>query len=359
MVDILPNRRIKGRGAVSNRVGRFETEVRVDVDDGWGASEVEPPKLRTTLGIDTARSVITYNDSPDIGFDRSINPYRGCEHGCIYCFARPTHAWLGLSSGRDFESKLFYKPDAACRLARELRNRKYRPAVIALGTNTDPYQPIERKQRLTRQILEVLAEFNHPFGIVTKSALVTRDLDIIGPMAARGLASVTVSVTTLDTDLSRRLEPRASHPAKRLATIRALKDGGVPTSVLFAPVIPALNEWELDRVLEAAALAGAENAGYVLLRLPHEIKRLFAEWLEHNTPDTANHVLSLIRQMRGGALYDAEFGTRMRGSGPLADLLRMRFKAACRRLGLNKRRKELDTSQFCPPPATGDQLSML
>lgn len=359
MVDILPDCRIKGRGAVSNRVGRYETEAQVAVDDGWGASEVEPPKLRTTLGIDTARSVITYNDSPDIGFDRSINPYRGCEHGCIYCFARPTHAWLGLSPGRDFESKLFYKPDAACRLAHELRNPKYRPAVIAFGTNTDPYQPVEREQRLTRQILEVLAEFNHPFGIVTKSALVTRDLDIIGPMAARGLASVTVSVTTLDAGLTRRLEPRASHPAKRLAAIRTLKDSGVPVSVLFAPVIPALNEWELDRVLEAAALAGAENAGYVLLRLPLEIKQLFTEWLEHNTPDTARHVLSLIRKMRGGALYEAEFGTRMRGSGPLADLLRQRFRAACRRLGLNQRRPELDTSQFCPPPAAGDQLSLL
>lgn len=359
MVDILPDRRIKGRGAVSNRVGRYETEARVDTDDGWGASEVEPPKLRTTLGIDTARSVITYNDSPDIGFDRSINPYRGCEHGCIYCFARPTHAWLGLSPGRDFESKLFYKPDAASRLSHELRNPKYRPEVIALGTNTDPYQPVEREQRLTRQILETLAEFNHPFGIVTKSALVTRDLDIIGPMAARGLASVTVSVTTLDAGLARRLEPRASHPMKRLAAIRTLREGGVPVSVFFAPVIPALNDWELDRVLEAAASAGAENASYVLLRLPLEIKQLFKEWLKHNEPDKASHVLSLIRQMRGGALYEAEFGKRMRGSGPLADLLRQRFKAACRRLGLNQRHTELDTSQFCPPPATGDQLSML
>ncbi len=296
MVDILPDRKIKGRGAISNRTGRFEPAERVAIDDGWRTPQEDAPKLHTTLSIDRARSVITYNDSPDVGFDRSINPYRGCEHGCIYCFARPTHAWLGLSPGLDFETRLFYKPDAPERLAEQLRHPKYRPATLAIGTNTDPYQPIEGECRLTRQVLEVLAEFRHPFGIVTKSALVTRDLDIIGPMAASGLASVTITLTTLDGGLSRCLEPRAPQPNRRLAAIKALRDASVPVSVLFAPVIPALNDWELERVLEAAAAAGADGAGYVLLRLPREIKQLFIEWLEAHIPDKASRVLSLMRQ---------------------------------------------------------------
>ncbi len=359
MMDILPDREIKGRGAISNRAGRFEPTNHVAIDDGWQTPEEDAPRLNTTLSIDHARSVITYNDSPDVGFDRSINPYRGCEHGCIYCFARPTHAWLGLSPGLYFESKLFYKPDAPERLAQELRHSKYRPAAIAIGTNTDPYQPIERECRLTRQILGVLAAFRHPFGIVKKSALVARDLDIIGPMAARGLASVTITVTTLDDGLTRRLEPRAAHPKRRLATIKTLREAGVPVSVLFAPVIPALNDWELDRVLEAAARAGADGAGYVLLRLPREIKQLFIEWLETHEPDKANRVLSLIRQTRGGELYEPTFGERMRGSGPVAQLLEQRFKACCRRLGLNRRSLTLQTSEFRPLPMAGDQLRLL
>ena len=359
MVDILPQRKIKGRGAISNRAGRFEPKERVAVDDGWQMAEEDAPKLRTTLSVDRARSIISYNDSPDVGFDRSINPYRGCEHGCIYCFARPTHALLGLSPGLDFETKLFYKPDAAALLAEELRHPNYRPATVAIGTNTDPYQPVERERRLTRQLLEVLAEFRHPFGIVTKSALVTRDLDIIGPMAARGLASVTITVTTLDGGLTQRLEPRAAHPKRRLAAIKELQTAGVPVSVLFAPVIPALNDWELERVLEAAASAGADGAGYVLLRLPLEIKQLFSEWLETHVPDKANRVLSLIRQTRGGALYDSTFGQRMRGSGPVAQLLEQRFKTRCRRLGINRRSRALSAGQFRAPPVAGDQLKLL
>jgi DNA repair photolyase len=357
-VDILPDRKIKGRGAISNRTGRFERTERVAVDDGWQSPEELPPKLRTTLSIDRARSVITYNDSPDVGFDRSVNPYRGCEHGCVYCFARPTHAWLGLSPGLDFETRLFYKPDAPERLAEELRHPKYRPAALAIGTNADPYQPIERECRLTRKVLEVLAEFRHPFGIVTKSALVTCDLDIIGPIAASGLASVTVTLTTLDGGLSRRLEPRAPQPNLRLAAIEALREAGVPVSVLFAPVIPTLNDWELDRVLEAAAAAGADGAGYVPLRLPREIKQLFIEWLETHVPDKASHVLSLIRQTRGGILYESTFGERMHGSGPVAQLLEQRFRACCRRLGMNRRSLALETGKFQPPPMAGDQLRL-
>ena len=362
---LLPDRPTKGRGAVSNRSGRYESEERVAVDDGWGGVPAEgeeeaelPPGPRTTVGIDTTRTIIARNDSPDIPFDRSINPYRGCEHGCIYCFARPTHSYLGLSPGLDFETKLLMKPDAADLLKRELRNPRYRCDVMAMGTNTDPYQPIEREHRITRQILEVLDAHNHPVSIVTKSALVMRDIDILGPMARRGLAVVGVSVTTLDRDLARTMEPRASTPPRRLAAIAALSAAGIPTSVMVAPIIPALNDMEIERILAASAAAGAKSAAYVLLRLPLEIKDLFEEWLAANVPDRAKRVLDLIRQTREGRLNDAQFGKRMTGSGPVAQLVRQRFKLAIKKLGLNQRTWNLDVTKFRVPPGPGDQLSL-
>ncbi len=357
--DRLPERPRKGRGAVSNRSGRFEAHERAAVDDGWDDPDDDLPPLRTTLTVDSARTVITRNRSPDVPFDRSINPYRGCEHGCVYCFARPTHAFLGLSPGLDFETKLFYKPDAAALLEQELRRPGYAPRTIAMGTNTDPYQPTERDLKLTRSILEVLAAFDHPVGIVTKSSLVLRDLDILAPMAARGLAQVCVSVTTLDRDLARRMEPRAATPPRRLDTVRRLAGAGVPVAVLAAPMIPALNDHELEAILQAAAAAGADRASYILLRLPLEIKQLFEEWLREHVPDRADHVLGLIRETRGGALYTPAFGTRMKGTGPYADLLAARFRRACRRLGLNARTHDLDTGRFAVPPAVGDQLRLL
>ena len=355
----VPDRPRKGRGAVSNRIGRFEALAKEVVDDGWGTVDEELPPLRTSLTIDTARSVIARNASPDIPFDQSINPYRGCEHGCVYCYARPTHAFLGLSPGLDFETRLFYKPDAAHLLESELRHPRYKPKLIALGSNTDPYQPVERELCLTRSILEVLARFNHPVGIVTKSALVLRDLDILAPMARKGLAQVFLSVTTLDRDLARHLEPRAATPPRRLEAIARLTAAGVPSGVMAAPMIPALNDHELESILAACAERGASSAGYVLLRLPLEIKDLFTEWLRNHAPDRADRVLSLVRQTRDGALYTSEFGKRMRGSGAVADLLNARFKTACRRLGLNRGRSSLDPSQFRVPPAKGDQLRLL
>ena len=369
MVDVIPETPRKGRGAVSNPTGRYEPETRHRVDDGWhseaaGAAEEkldDLPPLRTHVTEEAARSVITRNTSPDISFDRSINPYRGCEHGCVYCFARPSHAYMGLSPGLDFESRLFAKTDAPAVLERELRKPGYRCGVIAMGTNTDPYQPIEREYRVMRGILEVLAAFEHPVSIVTKSALVLRDLDILAPMAAKGLAAVGVSVTTLDGDLARRMEPRAATPARRLATLRELTAAGVPTTVMAAPMIPGLNDGELDAILAAASAAGVKRAGYVLLRLPLELKGLFEEWLANHRPDRAAKVLSLIRQCRGGRLYDSSFGGRMHGEGPYADLLGQRFDAACRRLGLNARRGHdggLDTSRFRPPAQVGDQLAL-
>ena len=358
MVWQLPERAHKGRGAVSNRVGRFETMDRFAINDGWSLESDEPERVTTTLSVDTARTVIARNNSPDVPFDRSINPYRGCEHGCSYCFARPTHAFYGLSSGLDFESRLFYKPDAVERLRKELDDPKYCPDVIALGTNTDPYQPVEREQRLTRQILEVLAEYNHPFGIVTKSDLVLRDADIIGPMAAKGMAVVTLSVTTLDRNLARKLEPRAPTPSKRLAAIGSLSALGIPTGVLAAPMIPSLNDMELEKILESAARAGATGAGYVMLRLPLEIADLFREWLETHFPDKAAHVLNLVKQTRGGVMYDSRWGQRAVGSGPYADLLRQRYKLALRKYGLDKRVLDLDLKQFRRPPRAGDQLDL-
>ena len=354
----LPDRARKGRGAVSNDVGRFEANARIAVDDGWLTEDETPERVSTTLTAEAARKVITRNQSPDVPFDRSINPYRGCEHGCIYCFARPTHAYYGLSPGLDFETKLFYKPDAAERLRAELSHPKYTAAVMVLGTNTDPYQPVEREQRLTRHILEVLAEFNHPFGIVTKSDLVLRDADIIAPMAAKGMAVVTLSVTTLDRELARKLEPRAPTPSKRITAISSLAALGIPTSVLAAPMIPALNDMELEKILETASRAGASGAGYVMLRLPLEISDLFKEWLENHYPDRANHVLSLVRQTRRGAMYDSRWGQRAVGSGPYADLLNQRFKLALKKYGLDKRSLNLDSSQFQRPPRAGDQLDL-
>ena len=377
MVEEVSDRPRKGRGAVSNRSGRFEAHARVGVDDGWPGDgwpgdgwpgdgwpgdgwpgeDDEPAPLRTTLLVDAARSVVAKNDSPDIPFSRSVNPYRGCEHGCVYCFARPTHAFLGLSPGLDFETKLFYKPDAADLLRRELARPSYRVGTLALGANTDPYQPVERQTRLTRSILEVLAEARHPVGVVTKSALVLRDLDILASMAARGLASVAVSVTTLDRKLARTMEPRAATPPRRLETIRQLTEAGVPVAVLASPMIPGLNDHELDAILEAATAAGASRANYILLRLPLELKALFEEWLRTHAPNRAARVLKLIRDTRDGALYESAFGRRMTGRGPYAEALTARFAAACRRLGLNRRRWDLDTSQF-RPPATSGQLSL-
>ncbi len=339
----------RGRAAASNAVGRFERLGRETFDDGWGSLDEEPPPLATEVAVDATRSIINHIDSPDLPFDRTVNPYRGCEHGCIYCYARPTHTYLGYSAGLDFESRLLMKPDAPALLRRELARPGYRCTPIALGMNTDAYQPIERRYCITRGILGVLAEARHPFSLVTKSALVERDIDLIAPMAAQGLALVYVSITTLDRTLARRLEPRAAAPERRLETLRRLATAGIPCGVMTAPVIPALNDAELERILGAAAQAGASQAGYVLLRLPHELAGLFEEWLRLHYPLRADHVLSLIRQSHGGRVYDADFTSRMHGQGPFADLVARRFRLACRRFGLNARRQHLDCTQFCPP----------
>ena len=353
----VPHTPRKGRGSISNESGRFEAQARHAIDDGWTRDEDEPSPA-TVLSEDTTRTIIARNTSPDVPFDRSINPYRGCEHGCIYCFARPSHAYLGLSPGLDFETRLFYKPEAARLLEAELRRPNYSCDVIAMGTNTDPYQPVERDKQITRQILEVLSAFDHPVGIVTKSALVLRDLDILAPMAERGLAQVCVSVTTLDRDLARRLEPRAATPPRRIETIRALAAAGIPTGVMAAPMIPGLNDHELEAILGEASAAGAAIASYILIRLPLEISYLFKEWLETHTPDRARRVMSLIRETRGGKVYRSGFGQRMRGTGTYAELLKRRFELAVARLGLNQRRLELDTGLFKRPPATGDQMEL-
>ena len=350
--------RINGRGARSNASSRYDALNYVGFDDGWSETEDVLPPLTTEVMRDTTRSIIARNTSPDISFNQSINPYRGCEHGCSYCFARPTHAYLGLSPGLDFETKLLFKPDAAKLLEAELSKPSYSPQVIAIGTNTDPYQPIEREYRIARSILEVLNRFNHPVGIVTKSGLITRDIDILSDMAARGLAKVALSVTTLDRRLARHMEPRAATPTKRLETIRALAAAGIPTGVMVAPIIPALTNEEIESILSAAADAGAETAGYVLLRLPLEIKDLFREWLETHEPGRAKHVMSLLRDMRGGKDYDANWKTRMTGNGPCAQLIAQRFAMACRRLGLNRKRSVLDIGKFKVPPRVGDQLAL-
>ncbi|MHB8455437.1 MAG: PA0069 family radical SAM protein [Acidiferrobacterales bacterium] len=348
----------RGRGACSNRDGRFESAIHTAVDDGWGVLDEQIPVLRTTVSTERARTAIAHNHSPDVPFSQSINPYRGCEHGCIYCYARPTHSYLGLSAGLDFESRLFAKGNVAEVLRQELTRPGYRCEVIALGANTDPYQPIERDWRITRQVLEVLAQCSHPCTIVTKSSLVERDLELLQSMAAKRLVKVFVSITTLDRELARRMEPRAAAPQRRLMTLATLAAAGIPVGVLVAPVIPALNDSELERILEAAQAAGCREAGYVLLRLPHEVKDLFHEWLTRHYPQKAGHVVSLLRQSRGGKDYDAGFGSRMSGSGVLADLIARRFSGACRRFGLNERELSLDTSQF-RPPAAGGQMSLL
>jgi DNA repair photolyase len=347
-----------GRGAQTNRSGRFEPVSYEPTDDGW-ESLAELEALTTEVQEVPARRIITRNDSPDIGFDRSINPYRGCEHGCIYCFARPTHAFLGLSPGIDFETKLFAKTNAGQALERELADPSYRAETIAIGTNTDPYQPIERRYRIMRRILEILSATNHPVGIVTKSALVLRDMDILKSMAERGLVKVALSVTTLDRKLARAMEPRASTPDKRLETLARLVDAGIPAAVMVAPVIPGLNDMEMERILERAASIGVKNAGYVLLRLPLEIGDLFTEWLKANCPDRASRVLSLMRSTRGGKLYDAKWGERMRGDGPYAWMIGRRFELAAKRLGLNENSVELRTDLFTPPSLPGQQLSLL
>nr|WP_244644707.1 PA0069 family radical SAM protein [Azorhizobium oxalatiphilum] len=347
----------RGRGATSNAAGRFEPAARILFDDGWQNLDDLPP-FRTEVTEEHARTVITRNQSPDIGFDRSINPYRGCEHGCIYCFARPTHAYQGLSAGLDFETRLFVKPDAPELLARELSQPRYQPRTIALGTNTDPYQPIERRYEVTRRILQVLSDFGHPVGIVTKSALVARDIDILGPMAERGLAKVAISITTLDPQLARVMEPRAAAPHRRLATIRALVDAGIPTAVLTAPLIPALNDNEIERILDSASHMGATEAGYVTLRLPLEIADLFKEWLVAHFPDKARHVMALVRQMHGGKDYDSTFGKRGKGDGPYAWTIGRRFEIAARRLGLTGRSVKLTTAHFRRPTQPGKQLDL-
>jgi len=353
-----PSTIARGRGATSNASGRYESQAREAFDDGWTGDDATPAPLRTTMTAEKARTIITRNDSPDVGFDRSINPYRGCEHGCIYCYARPAHAYMGLSPGLDFESKLFFKPEAARLLERELSRPSYAPGVIHIGGNTDPYQPQERRLRVTRQVLEVLARFRHPFSIITKSALIARDLDIIGPMGQAGLARVAVSITTVDRKLARVMEPRAATPERRLDAVRQLGEAGAPTLVMMAPVIPGLNDPEIETVLRRAAEAGAIGAGYVALRLPLEIKDLFREWLETNLPDRAERVMSLVRQMRGGRDYDPQWGKRMKGEGPIADLIGQRFKIARRRFGLDRTFPPLDITQFKIPPKAGDQMDL-
>ena len=349
--------RRRGRGAQSNASGRYEPIARVAFDDGWQALEELPP-FKTTVTVDATRKIITRNDSPDISFDRSINPYRGCEHGCIYCFARPTHAYLGMSPGLDFESKLFMKPEAAKLLERELSDPKYSPRTIAIGTNTDPYQPIEKQYQIMRRILEVLEHFGHPVGIVTKSNLVLRDLDILSRMAKRNIAKVALSVTTLDPKLARVMEPRASTPARRIEALQKLSEAGVPTTVMVAPVIPAINDAEIERILDSAAAVGVKEAGYVLLRLPLEVRDLFREWLMANFPDRYRHVFKLMRDMRGGKDYDSKWGERQTGTGPIAWMIGRRFEATCDKLGLNKVRTRLTTEHFSPPKQEAPQLSL-
>jgi DNA repair photolyase len=349
---------LTGRGALSNPPGRFDKQRLEAVDDGWYQDEV-PDTIPTTLEPDEARAVITTNDSPDVGFDQSINPYRGCSHSCPFCYARPSHAYLGLSPGLDFETRLFYKADAARVLQAQLARPGYVCKPIMLGANTDPYQPIERRMRITRSILEVLTRTRHPVAVVTRSALVLRDLDLLGELARQGLTSVAFSVTTQDLALKRRLEPQAASPQARLRALATLTAAGVPCGVLFAPVIPALNDHEMEAVLAAAAQAGAGWAGYVLLRLPYEIKDLFAEWLTEHYPQRATHVMSLIRAMRGGRDNDPRFGSRMRGTGPYAQLLRNRFRLACQRLELrSSERATLTTALFRPPTTAGAQLHL-
>lgn len=341
----------RGRGATINPTSRFDKQEASVFDDGWetlNADFSELPPLRTTLMRDSSRSVISWNQSPDLGFDRAVNPYRGCEHGCVYCYARPSHAYLGYSPGLDFETKLLFKPDVAALLEKELRKPGYMARPLALGSNTDPYQPIERTLKLTREVLEVMDRFSHPVTIVTKSAGVLRDIDILQELATRNLVRVYLSVTTLDATLARRMEPRAATPMRRLQAITELSRAGIPTGVLAAPMIPALNDAEMERILEAASRAGAKQAGYVLLRLPHELKQIFEDWLHTHYPDRARHVLDLVRETRAGGLNDSRFGKRFTGTGVYADLLARRFSRAARQYGMEER-QDLDCSQFRAP----------
>jgi DNA repair photolyase len=349
-----------GRGAVSNSAGRFESFAKEVIDDGWGSLDEPLPPFETTVQAEPARSIITRNQSPDIPFDQSINPYRGCEHGCIYCYARPSHAYLNLSPGLDFESKLFFKRDAAHLLEQELSAPGYRCSPITIGANTDPYQPIEREYRVTREVIEVLARSRHPLSIITKSALIERDIDLLAPMAEKNLVLTLVSVTTLDDALKRTLEPRTASPRARLRTIRKLAQAGIPVQVMVAPVIPVLTDAELENILQAAAEAGARAAGYVLLRLPHELKVLFREWLEQHEPLKSQHVLTRLQAMHGGVDYDSRWGQRQRGSGEYAALLAQRFRLACARHGLNQGAAFVhDNSLFVPPLTAPKQLTLI
>lgn len=343
----------KGRGSISNATARFEKQTSEAVDDGWGNLDADAAPLKTEIIIDSSRSLINYNDSPDLPFDRSINPYRGCEHGCIYCFARPTHAYLGLSPGLDFESRILIKPDAAHLLREELSKKNYRCAPLALGTNTDPYQPLERQHRIMRQILDVLAETRHPLSIITKSSLIERDIDLLKPMAEQGLVNVCLSITTLDKSMARSLEPRAATPQRRLETIAKLTESGIPVGVMVAPVIPALNDHEMESVVKAAHAVGALNAEYILLRLPLEVADLFEEWLRQHYPLKADHVLNLIRQSRGGKSYNPAFHQRMLGTGSYAELIGQRFRLICKRLELDRGLPPLRTDLFHKPNLSG------
>jgi DNA repair photolyase len=348
----------RGRGARSNPTHRFEVEARSFLDDGW-ESLAELPPLKTEIFTENPKSIISRNDSPDISFDRSINPYRGCEHGCTYCYARPAHAYMGLSPGLDFESKLFIKPNAAALLREELTAPNYTPRTIALGANTDPYQPIEKQYRITRSIIEVLAEFKHPFGIVTKNHMVTRDIDLLAPLAKLGLVKVALSITTLEGTLARAMEPRASTPSKRLVAIEALAAAGIPTVVMIGPIIPGLNDHEIENILKAARAAGAREAGYTMLRLPHEVKGIFKDWLEKAYPDRYARVMAQVKDVRGGAESSARFGERMTGSGPVAWMIGRRFQLACQKLGLNASRVKLSNELFERPVQVGEQLELI
>jgi DNA repair photolyase len=355
----LGHKAFKGRGTLSNPPGRFERQDVEEVHDGWYEEE-QPATIATTVEPDRARGIITTNKSPDIPFEQSINPYRGCEHGCTYCYARPSHAYMGLSTGIDFETRLFYKADAGKVLEEELARPGYVCKPITIGANTDPYQPIEREMKVTREVLEVLARTRHPASVITKSALVLRDLDLLAEMARDGLMSVAISITSLSAETKRVLEPRTASPQARLRALRELNAAGVPAGVMVAPIIPAITDHEMEAILEAAVESGARWAGYTVVRLPYEIKDLFREWLAEHFPDRAAHVMSLIRDMRGGRDYDSTFGDRMRGTGPIAELLRNRFKIACKRLGLNSGGREIAprTELFRPPLREGPQLSL-
>ncbi|MCG8378919.1 MAG: PA0069 family radical SAM protein [Proteobacteria bacterium] len=354
----IKEKKIKGRGSLSSPDGRYLGFSREEVDDGWD-SEHEQQKITTTVSIEKSKTIIARNQSPDIPFEQSINPYRGCEHGCIYCYARPSHAYFDLSPGIDFETKLFVKTKAAGLLKQELASASYQCSPIALGTNTDPYQPIERQYKITRQIIELLNKHNHPLTIVTKSGLVERDIDLLTPMAEKNLVQVFISITTLDTELMRKMEPRATAPYKRLQTIKCLVDAGIPTGMMFAPVIPVINDYELENILEKSADAGAINAGYVLIRLPYEIKSLFREWLDTHYPLKTSHVMNMIKDIRGGRENDPEFHSRITGKGVFATLIKNRFNKTCKRLGLNSNQNTvLDTSQFIKPVLSGQQISL-